>query len=106
MKKSKKKKYTVKTRSRMFVFFMMFAVVISILGYRLFSNLYQIMKMKNEKTVLESEIVSLNDEKPSQVEDSIDKVSHQYNLSNYIVNIFMELVSILSIQDMVNGVKA
>ncbi len=39
-------------------------------------------------------------------EDSIDRVSHQYNLSNYVVNIFMELVSILSIQDMVNGVKA
>ena len=49
MKKAhKKRKYTVKTKSRMFVIFLLFGAVISTLGYHLFTNLCQINKMQKE----------------------------------------------------------
>jgi len=83
MKKNKKKKYTIKTKSRMFVFFILFAFIISALGYRLFINLYQIMKMKNEKTVLESKIVSLNDEKEA-LEADVEKLSNSDYVARYV----------------------
>ena len=52
----KRRKYTVKTKSRMFVIFLFFIAIISTLGYTLVFNVYQIVDMKLK-------MVSLNEEK-------------------------------------------
>ena len=42
----KRRKYTVKTKSRMLVIFLFFIVIISTLGYTLFFNVCQIVDLK------------------------------------------------------------
>ena len=85
MKKTKrvKKKYTVKTKSRMLIFFLVFGLVISTLGYRLFSNIYQINEMKNQKKKLQGEIVSLNDENEA-LEADIERLSDSEYIARYV----------------------
>lgn len=84
MKKSKKKKkYNIKTKSRMFVIFLIFGVVISTLGYHLFSNLYQINVMKKEKKQLEEQLAILSDEQ-EVLESDIEKLSDPDYIAKYV----------------------
>lgn len=85
MKKAKvyKRKYTVKTKSRMVIFFLVFAVVISTLGFRLFSNIYQINEMKLEKKELEGTLVALSDEKEA-LEADIARLSDSEYIARYV----------------------
>ncbi len=79
----KKKKYTVKTKSRMFVIFLLFGVVISTLGYHLFIDLYQINELKQEKKQLEEQLVLLSDEKET-LEADIDRLSDPDYIAKYV----------------------
>lgn len=84
LKKSKrKKKYTVKTKSRMFVIFLIFGVIISTLGYHLFTNLYKVNQLKKEKKQLEKQLVSLNDEKEI-LEADIERLSDPDYIAKYV----------------------
>lgn len=83
MKKSKKKKYTIKTKSRMFVIFLMFGTVISTLGYSFISNLYQISQLEKEKKQLEKKLVSLNEEK-EVLETDIERLSDPDYIAKYV----------------------
>ena len=84
MKKSKKRrKYTIKTKSRMFVIFLIFGAAISTLGYRFFYNLYQINEMKKEKEELEDQLVALGDEKEI-LEADIERLSDPDYIAKYV----------------------
>ena len=85
MKKVKrsKKKYTIKTKSRMFIFFLVFGVSIFTLGYRLLINLYQINYMNEQKKVLEHEIDVLSEEK-DVLEADIEKLSNPDYIAKYV----------------------
>lgn len=83
MKKCKKRRYSVKTKSRMFVIFLMFGAVISTLGYTLFNNLYQINKLEKEKKQLEERLVSLNDEQ-DVLEADIERLSDPEYIAKFV----------------------
>lgn len=84
MKKSrKKKKYTIKTKSRMFIIFLIFGAVIFTLGYSLFKNLYQINQLEKEKKQLEEQLVSLNDEQ-DVLEADIERLSDPNYIAKYV----------------------
>ena len=80
MKNNKKKirRYTAKTKGRMFVFFLIFGVCIVTLGYRLFLNLDSINNLNKEKLVLENKIIDLSDEKESLEADIARYVREKY----------------------------
>ena len=59
----KKRKKTVKSKIRIFFALVVFGTVISLLGYNCLTNVIKIQKLKNEKDVLEEELVSLKEEK-------------------------------------------
>ena len=48
----KRRKYSIKTKSRMFVIFLFFIAIISTLGYTLFFNICQIMNLNKQMTEL------------------------------------------------------
>ena len=81
--KKVKKRYTVKTKSRIFVFFLLFGISIFTLGFRLFNNLYQINQLKKEKIVLENKINDLTDEKEA-LEADIEKLSDSDYIARYV----------------------
>lgn len=84
MKKSKKKKkYTIKTKSRMFVIFFIFGSIISTLSYSLFTNLCQINKLEKEKKQLEKQLIVLNDEK-EMLEADIERLSDPDYIAKYV----------------------
>ena len=83
MKKTRRRKYTVKTKSRMFIIFMLFGVVISTLGYSLFNNLYQINTLQKEKKALEEKLAVLNEE-TEVLEADIEKLSDSDYIARYV----------------------
>jgi len=82
-KSKKKRRYTVKTKSRMVVIFLCFGLIISGLGYRLVSSLYQIEKIKEEKVLLEDSLVSLGDEQ-EKLEADIERLSDPDYIAKYV----------------------
>lgn len=56
-----RKKYSVKTKSRMFVIFLFFIAIISTLGYTLFFNVCQIINLKLKMSDLNEEKIELID---------------------------------------------
>ena len=83
MKKCKKRKYSVKTKSRMFIIFIMFGTVISTLGYTLFNNLYQINQLNKEKKQLEEKLFSLNDEQ-EVLQADIERLSDPEYIAKFV----------------------
>ena len=83
MKKSKKRKYTIKTKSRMFIIFLLFGIVISTLGYTLFTSLYQINELETEKERLQQKLVVLNEEKEI-LEADIERLSDSDYIAKYV----------------------
>ena len=78
----KRRKYTRKTKSRMFVIFVFFGIVIITLGYTLFTNLQQISSINKEKVILNKEMDSLNEEKES-LEADIARLSDSEYVARY-----------------------
>ena len=58
----KKKKFGKRAKSRLFIAFILFGTVISMLSYKFFYNIKQIRDMKEEKKVLKQQLVKLEDE--------------------------------------------
>ena len=83
MKKCKKRKYSVKTKSRMFIIFFIFGAVIATLGYSLFVNLYQINELNKEKKSLEEELVVLNDEQ-EVLQADIERLSDPDYIAKFV----------------------
>ena len=59
----KKRKKSIKSKIRIFLAFIVFGTVISLLGYNCLTNVLKIQKLKNEKNNLEEELVLLKEEK-------------------------------------------
>lgn len=78
----KRRKYTRKTKSRMFIIFLFFGAIIVTLGYTLFTNLRQISNMNNEKVNLIEEKSSLEDEQ-ALLEADIERLSDSEYIARY-----------------------
>lgn len=78
----KRKKYTVKTKGRMFVVSIVFGFVVATLGYTLILNLKQINDMKKELKVLNDERDSLL-EKEKSLEADIKRLSDSLYIARY-----------------------
>jgi hypothetical protein len=72
MMAKKKRRYTGKTKGRMFIIFLMFGAVIFTLGYTLFSDLHKINILVNEKKELLDKEKELG-EKQESLEADIDR---------------------------------
>lgn len=82
MAKGRRKKYTVKTRGRIFVVFFLFIVIGSTLGYTLLFNVYQIIDLKLKMKSLNEEMVLLEDEK-KVIEADIKKLQDSEYIARY-----------------------
>lgn len=78
----KRRKYTVKTKGRMFVIFLFFGAIISTLGYTLLLNFKQVTNMQKELDDLKKEKVSLL-EKEEAVEADIKRLSDSLYVARY-----------------------
>ena len=83
MKRQKRRKYTVKTKSRMFIIFLLFGGIISTLSYSLLNNFYQISILQKEKKNLEKELAYL-DEQTEVLEADIEKLSDPDYIARYV----------------------
>ena len=70
---AKKKNASKNIFIRLFLFFIFFGSVIGILSYDFFSNLTMIFEIKNEKTILEDKLISL-EQKENQLNSDIKKM--------------------------------
>lgn len=78
----KRRKYTGKTKGRMFIIFIFFGAVISTLGYTLFNNLHQINILIIEKRELMDEKEELKDKQES-LESDIERLSDSEYIARY-----------------------
>ena len=78
----KRKKYTAKTKGRMFVIFLFFGAIISTLGYTLVLNLKQVNDMKKELKALKEEKISLLEQEKATQAD-IKRLSDPLYIARY-----------------------
>ena len=78
----KRRKYTGKTKGRMFIIFLMFGTVIFTLGYTLFSDLQKINILINEKKELQNKEKELV-EKQESLKADIDRLSDSEYVARY-----------------------
>ena len=78
----KKKKFGKKAKSRLFIAFIFFGAVISMLSYKFFYNIKQIRDMKEEKKFLEEQLVKLEDEEKI-LESDIQKLKDPAYVARY-----------------------
>ena len=78
----KRRKYTVKTKSRMLVIFLFFIVIISTLGYTLFFNVCQIIDLKLNMIDLEEKKLELEDEE-KVIEADIKRLQNPEYIARY-----------------------
>lgn len=78
----KRRKYTVKTKSRMLVIFLFFIVIISTLGYTLFFNVCQIIDLKLNMIDLEQKKLELEDEE-KVIEADIKRLQNPEYIARY-----------------------
>ena len=78
----KRRKYTVKTKSRMLVIFLFFIVIISTLGYTLFFNVCQIIDLKLGMIDLEEKKLELEDEE-KVIEADIKRLQNPEYIARY-----------------------
>ncbi len=83
-KKTKKKNsvITKKAKRRMFVAFLLFGSIISVLSYNFFSNVNQILQMKKEKKELEDRIVELQEEEKT-LQSDVQKLEDPTYIARY-----------------------
>jgi len=82
VKKSKGRRYSTKTKGRMFVIFMFFGAIILTLSYSLYNSLYQINNINKEKKVLQKKLVALKDDEESLRAD-IERLSDSSYIARY-----------------------
>lgn len=78
----KKKKFGKKAKSRLFIAFMFFGAIISMLSYKFFYSIKQIMEMKEEKLFLEKQLVKLESEEDI-LESDIQKLKDPAYVARY-----------------------
>ena len=78
----KRRKYTVKTKSRMLVIFLFFIVIISTLGYTLFFNVCQIVDLKLDMIELKEKKQELEDEE-KVIEADIKRLQNPEYIARY-----------------------
>lgn len=78
----KKKKFGKKAKSRLFIAFIFFGAVISMLSYKFFYNIKQIKEMKEEKEFLEKQLVKLEEEEKI-LESDIQKLEDPAYVARY-----------------------
>ena len=78
----KRRKYSIKTKSRMIVIFLFFIAIISTLGYTLFFNICQIMNLNKQMTELIEEKLVLEDEKQI-IEADIKRLQDPIYMARY-----------------------
>ncbi len=83
MGKKRKKRKTSKSKIRIFLALIVFGTVTTILGYNLFTNIVSISKMKEEKKVLEEQIVAIEEEK-EELETDIKKLNDPDYIGKYV----------------------
>ena len=76
------KKVSKKAKRRMFLFFIFFGLIISMLSYNLFSNFKSILEMKKEKVYLEEKIKELKDEE-DKLNSDIKKLEDPTYIARY-----------------------
>lgn len=84
-KTTRKKKENLipkKAKRRMFVAFLLFGSIISVLSYNFFSNINQILAMKKEKKELENLIVELQEEEEALKAD-VQKLEDPTYIARY-----------------------
>ena len=79
----KKRRRSIKHKVRFLLAFMVFGIIITTLGYNLFSNIKTINAMKLEKNVLQTKIVELADEK-AVLENDILKLKDPDYIAKYV----------------------
>lgn len=78
----RRRKYTTKTKSRMFIIFLFFVIIISTLGYTLFFNIYQIVDLKIKLHDLENKKILLEEEE-SVIEADIKRLQDPIYIARY-----------------------
>ena len=81
MKKRRKK--ASKHKIRMFLAFIIFGGITSVLGFNLFTNIMSINRLNNEKTDLKEKIVKLEKEKKT-LETDIMKLENPDYIAKYV----------------------
>lgn len=79
----KKKRYSVKTKSRMLVIFVFFGVIIFTLGYTLFNNIGDISEIDKEMVRLDKEYSLLMDEEAKTLAD-IKRLEDPEYIARYV----------------------
>ena len=84
---AKKKKMVKKTRLsskiRVFISLVTFGVILSLLGYNCYQNVYQVAKLNNRKKELKKELVVL-DEKSEALESDIKRLKDPDYIAKYV----------------------
>lgn len=78
----KRKKFGKKAKSRLFIAFLFFGAIISMLSYKFFYNIKMIQEMKEEKLFLESQLVKLSEEEKN-LESDIQKLEDPAYVARY-----------------------
>ena len=78
----KKKKIGKKAKSRLFIAFLFFGAIISMLSYKFFYNIKQIQEMKEEKDFLKEQLVKLEEEEKI-LESDIQKLEDPAYVARY-----------------------
>ena len=78
----KKRKYTAKTKSRMFIIFLFFLSFISTLGYTLFFNISQIVTLKIKMNDLNEEKIVL-EEQEKVIQADIKRLEDPVYIARY-----------------------
>ena len=78
----KKKKIGKKAKSRLFIAFLFFGAIISMLSYKFLYNIKQIQEMKEEKDFLKEQLVKLEEEEKI-LESDIQKLEDPAYVARY-----------------------
>ncbi len=84
----KKRRYTVKTRGRMFIIILFFGAIIATLGCTFFLDLSRIHEMKNEEKKLNQEREKLLDEE-DKIQADIKRLSDPDYIARYVREKYM-----------------
>lgn len=85
MAKKKKivKKNRLSSKVRIFISLITFGVILSLLGYNCYQNVYQVAKLNNKKKELKKELVTL-DEKGEALESDIKRLKDPDYIAKYV----------------------
>lgn len=85
MAKKKKivKKSRLSSKVRVFVSIVTFGIILSLLGYNCYQNVYQVAKLNNRKKELKKELVVL-DEKSEALESDIKRLKDPDYIAKYV----------------------